>query len=201
MLTGELPIGRFVAPSKRVAIDVRLDEVVLRTLFRGQVLQMLIGIVLIAIGARCWAPNLHVPQLAVSGVIVHIYGLVMIISAAVVCSRIKGIDYSKPIDQIRAKLGSLQSAYLFFGPIIGFAWWLIWIPICVAIGFEAVLHPNCLYVSVIVGVAGLLASQFLYLKVLKTGEGTAEKWRMRLSGKSIAFADHELDQIEIAKIR
>ncbi len=32
MLTGELPIGRFAAPSKRVAIDVRLDEVVLRTL-------------------------------------------------------------------------------------------------------------------------------------------------------------------------
>ncbi|WP_236622155.1 serine/threonine-protein kinase, partial [Novipirellula maiorica] len=32
MLTGELPIGRFAAPSKKVEIDVRLDEVVLRTL-------------------------------------------------------------------------------------------------------------------------------------------------------------------------
>ena len=32
MLTGELPIGRFAAPSKKVQIDVRLDEVVLRTL-------------------------------------------------------------------------------------------------------------------------------------------------------------------------
>ena len=32
MLTGELPIGRFPAPSKKVAIDVRLDDVVLRTL-------------------------------------------------------------------------------------------------------------------------------------------------------------------------
>ena len=30
MLTGELPIGRFAAPSKKVQIDVRLDEVVLR---------------------------------------------------------------------------------------------------------------------------------------------------------------------------
>jgi serine/threonine protein kinase len=34
MLTGELPLGRFAAPSKRVQIDVRLDEVVLRTLER-----------------------------------------------------------------------------------------------------------------------------------------------------------------------
>jgi len=32
MLTGELPLGRFPAPSQRVQIDVRLDEVVLRTL-------------------------------------------------------------------------------------------------------------------------------------------------------------------------
>ena len=30
MLTGELPIGRFAPPSKKVQIDVRLDEVVLR---------------------------------------------------------------------------------------------------------------------------------------------------------------------------
>lgn len=32
MLTGELPIGRFAAPSRRVQVDVRLDEVVLRAL-------------------------------------------------------------------------------------------------------------------------------------------------------------------------
>lgn len=32
LLTGELPIGRFEVPSKKVQIDLRLDEVVLRTL-------------------------------------------------------------------------------------------------------------------------------------------------------------------------
>jgi predicted Ser/Thr protein kinase len=32
LLTGELPIGRFAAPSHRVQLDVRLDEVVLRSL-------------------------------------------------------------------------------------------------------------------------------------------------------------------------
>jgi eukaryotic-like serine/threonine-protein kinase len=32
MLTGELPLGRFAPPSTKVQIDVRLDEVVLRTL-------------------------------------------------------------------------------------------------------------------------------------------------------------------------
>lgn len=32
MLTGELPVGRFALPSQRVAVDVRLDEVVLKSL-------------------------------------------------------------------------------------------------------------------------------------------------------------------------
>jgi serine/threonine protein kinase len=32
LLTGELPLGRFAPPSRKVAIDVRLDEVVLKTL-------------------------------------------------------------------------------------------------------------------------------------------------------------------------
>ncbi len=34
MLTGEVPIGHFEPPSKKVEIDVRLDEIVLRTLAR-----------------------------------------------------------------------------------------------------------------------------------------------------------------------
>jgi serine/threonine protein kinase len=34
MLTGEVPMGRFDPPSKRVSVDVRLDDVVLRTLER-----------------------------------------------------------------------------------------------------------------------------------------------------------------------
>ncbi len=32
MLTGELPLGRFPAPSQKVQVDVRLDEIVLKTL-------------------------------------------------------------------------------------------------------------------------------------------------------------------------
>jgi serine/threonine protein kinase len=32
MLTGELPLGRFAPPSKKVQVDVRLDEIVLRAL-------------------------------------------------------------------------------------------------------------------------------------------------------------------------
>jgi serine/threonine protein kinase len=32
MLTGELPLGRFALPSQKVQVDVRLDDIVLKTL-------------------------------------------------------------------------------------------------------------------------------------------------------------------------
>ncbi|HIF07604.1 MAG TPA: serine/threonine protein kinase, partial [Gemmatimonadetes bacterium] len=35
ILTGDLPMGRFEAPSQRVAVDVKVDEIVLRTLERS----------------------------------------------------------------------------------------------------------------------------------------------------------------------
>jgi eukaryotic-like serine/threonine-protein kinase len=278
MLTGELPIGRFAAPSQKVEIDVRLDEVVLRTLekepqrryqrasqikldvqsitstnnpayaktlvgetepreterptrttleqqelagrllltrrqlmerienslrplFRGELLQMLIGVAFIALGAQCWARNMDVAHRVVNGVILHVYGVFVIGSAAAVCTRIKRIDYSKPVDNIRSALDSVQYVYLSVGPIIGSAWWLMWIPFCVAIGFDAVLHPNCLYVSLFVGVIGILVSVWLFRRVLKSDKTSARSWRRKLSGESIAAAYLALEEIESAQIR
>jgi serine/threonine protein kinase len=276
MLTGELPIGRFAPPSEKVEIDVRLDEVVLRTLekepqrryqhasqiksdvqlitstddpalaqtvvedaqsysnesttvsleqqelagrllltrrqliqrvedslrpfFRRQVLQILIGVVFIAIGARCWAPNLQIPYRVVCGVIIHVYGLLLIISAAITCSGIKRIDYSKPVGQIRGKLDSIRSSYLRRSPAVGFAWWLLWVPFGVAIGFDEVLNPNSLWPAVGVGVVGSVVSVVLYVMVLKSNKDSAETWRRKLSGESITNAYLALEEIEGAKI-
>jgi eukaryotic-like serine/threonine-protein kinase len=278
MLTGELPIGRFAAPSKKVEIDVRLDEVVLRTLekepqrryqhasqiksdvqsitstsnpalaptvnydsqpldhqdtattnlaqqelagrmlltrrqlmervekslrplFRGQVLQILIGIVLVVLGAQCWARNTQIPHRVVNGVILHVYGVIVIAQALLVCTRIRRIDYSKSIVDIRSKLDSLQSGYLRAGVIIGFVWWLMWIPLAVALGFDFVLHPNSLIVSLVVGIGGLVASVWLYWRALRSGNATSESWRRKFSGESIAAAYIALDEIEYAQIR
>lgn len=272
MLTGELPIGRFAAPSKKVEIDVRLDDVVLRTLEKeprrryqrasqiksdmqsiasgdrdalaptqvlgsesqrhrvdsatgieaqeragrllltrrqlmdrvdsslrplvaGQSLQIFCGVALIALGAYCWAPNTHVPSRLASGLIVHIYGLFLIISAVNVLVRIKRIDTSQSILQVREKLDAVQSFSLRVGPIIGFAWWLIWIPVVVAIGFDPVLHPNSLYPALIVGLIGILVSCSLYGIAMKS-----DHWRQKVGGRSVATANRVLDEIEQAKI-
>lgn len=279
MLTGELPIGRFAAPSAKVEIDVRLDDVVLRTLekepqrryqrasqiksdvqsistndpafaptvvrdtgsfgnrgqvypatleqqelagrllltrrqlmervekslrplFRGQLLQILIGVALILLGAQCWARNTHIWHRVVNGVIVHVYGVIVISQGALVCTRIRQIDYSKSVDDIRGKLDGVRSGYLRAGIVIGFAWWLMWIPVCVAFGIDAVvLYPNSLFVSLLVGVVGLVVSVWLYWRALRSGSPGSLSWRKRFSGESLAAADLALDEIENAQIR
>ena len=279
MLTGELPIGRFAPPSKKVEIDVRLDEVVMRTLeqepqrryqhasqiksdvqlitstrnpalmrtlanetqpqndqepataslaqqelagrmlltrrqlmervenslqplFRGQMLQVLIGVALIALGVYCWAQNTQVPHRVACGVILHVYGVIVISQALLVVTRIRRIDYSKSVVDIRSKLDSLRSGYLRAGIIIGFIWWLMWIPVCVAVGFDAVvLYRNSLVVSLVVGIVGFIVSVWLYWRALRSSNPSAETWRTKLSGESIAAAYLALDEIEKAQIR
>jgi serine/threonine-protein kinase len=288
MLTGELPIGRFAAPSAKVAIDVRLDDVVLRTLekepqrryqrasqiksdvqsiasdenvasstatnesppyaktlaagvpsdagqqtkavsiveqevagrflltrqklmqrvkdslrplLRGQVLQIFFGIGIIILGVQCWSRNTNIPHRLISGIILHVYGIVMIAAAAAVCTRVNRIDYSKPVREIREKIEHLQSVYLGVGPLFGFPWWLMWIPACVAIGFDAVvIYRNSLIPSLVIGVVGLLASLWLYLRALKSGRDSAGSWKTQFSGKSIAAATLALNEIENAQI-
>ncbi|TWU28182.1 serine/threonine-protein kinase [Bythopirellula polymerisocia] len=278
MLTGELPIGRFAAPSKKVEIDVRLDEVVLRTLekepqlryqhasqvksdvqsitstsnsalartvvyeakpqddqesataslahqelagrmlltrrqllervekslqplFRGQVLQVLFGIALIVLGVQCWARNTEIPHRVVSGVILHVYGVIVIAQGLLVCTRIRKIDYSKSVVEIRNKLDSLRSGYLRAGVVIGFVWWLMWIPVAVALGFDAVVvYRNSLVPSLVIGIIGLVVSVWLYWRALRTGNASAESWRRKLAGESIAAAYLALDEIENAQI-
>jgi serine/threonine-protein kinase len=283
MLTGELPIGRFAAPSRKVDIDVRLDEVVLRTLekepqrryqhasqiksdmqtiastdnpafaptmvlgetdqqtdrassvtpstanlhhqelaarllltrrelmdrirtslrplVRGQIIQILIGVVIIAVGVQCWARNTHVPHRLLSGAILHVYGILVIAAGAAVCTRINRIDYSETVEQVRSRLDAVRNIYLQVGAVIGFPWWLMWIPVTVAIGFDAVLHPNSLIPSLLVGVIGMVVSYWLYVRVQQADKPSAERWRKKFAGKSIANAYLCLHEMEQAQIR
>lgn len=283
MLTGELPIGRFAAPSRKVEIDVRLDEVVLRTLekepqrryqhasqiksdvqaitsavnpslaptmdlgdvssqsdpatdstvshaslqqqelaarlllsrrelmnrvrmslkplFRWQLFQVVIGILIILLGVQCWARNTDVLPRMISGGILHVYGVLVIAAGLAVCTRINRIDYSEPIAQIRDKLDAVRIMYLRVGGLIGFPWWLMWIPATVAIGFDGVLYPTSLIPSLVFGVIGMGISYWLYLRVQRPGRPSAEAWRTRFAGNSLKEAYWVLNEIEQAQIQ
>lgn len=286
MLTGELPIGRFDPPSRRVKIDVRLDEVVLRTLEkeplrryqaaseiksdlqsipattentlapteyhvaqrsehgpqssdqnmaardramsveqqetaarlllsrrelmdrvkkslqplrRGQVIQILIGVAFIILGVQLWARNTDVPHRVINGVILHVYGVIVIAAGAHVCTRIGRMDYSKPVGQVRKMLDNVRKAYLLSGPLVGFPWWVMWIPVAVACGLDIVMHPYCLWVSLAVGIPGWIISMWLYLRFVRS-RTEESKWQKNLIGESLSQAYMALREIERAQI-
>ena len=282
MLTGELPIGRFEAPSQKVQIDFRLDEVVLRTLEkepqrryqaasaikldlqsiasnpdnayaptgvhdtrehvsgkaglpvpsaslqqqetaarlllsrrelmdrvrtslhglrRGQIIQILIGVALIILGAQCWAQNIGLSSSRViCGAILHLYGIGVIAAAALVCTRIGRMDYSKPVSEVREMLDKVRTSYLVTGPVIGFPWWLMWIPVIVAFGFDGVMHRYSLWISLAIGIPGLVISLWLYLRLLNSNKDSAKKWQKQFAGESLSKAYMTLGEIERARI-
>lgn len=281
MLTGELPIGRFESPSQKVHIDVRLDEVVLRTLEREpqrryqaaseiksdlqsisstresaiaptmvhqmredlsekagmpvpamsleqqetaarllisrrelmdrvkdslrplrfwHVIQIFIGIALIILGAQLWARNTDVLHKVINGVILHVYGVVVIGTAIHVLTRIGRMDYSKPVKEVREMLDRVRKAYLMTGPVIGFPWWLMWLPVCVAVGFDAVMYPGCLWVSLAIGIPGWAISLWLYQRVLSSNDRSGEQWQKSVIGESLSKAYMTLGELERARI-
>lgn len=285
MLTGEIPAGRFEAPSHKVQLDLRLDEVVLRTLEqepvrryqaaselktaldsisatpdknlaatiatgtqsdvglnspftrtsatdlnqqetaarlllsrqelmgriklalqplrRGMLIQILFGVALIVLGAQCWAQNTDIPHRLICGIVLHIYGVVVIGAGAHVLTRIRRIDYSQATRNIRERLEHVRSAQLIEGPIVGFPWWLMWIPVSVAFGFDQVMHPSALWVSLAVGIFGFGISLWLHRRFTnqtKDGENANSRWRAQIVGASLHSAHKTLCEIENASI-
>lgn len=285
MLTGELPIGRFEVPSQKVQIDVRLDEVVLRTLEKeplrryqaaseikldldsiastvqeelaptlvsvpvqhshddedekigmpvpalslqqqesaarlllsrrelmdrvknslrplrfGQIVQIFIGIAIVLLGVQCWTRNTDVLYRVINGVILHVYGVVMIGASAHVLTRMRLVDYSNPVREVRVMLDRVRQAYLLVGPLIGFPWWLMWIPVSVAIGFDAVLYPRCLWPSLAIGISGVAISLWFYLSILNSRKTSAKKWQKSFIGASLSKSQMMLDEIERAGV-
>jgi serine/threonine-protein kinase len=169
----------------------------LQPLFNGQMIQVVFGIVFIIFGALCWAKNTDVLHRVICGVILHVYGVITIAQAANVATRIKRIDFSEPVDAIRNKLDHVRSGHL----RAAFAWWLMWIPVSVALGFDEVAtYPQSLYVGLAVGVVGFVVSVWLYTRAIRFGGDSAELRRSHLSGRSIKAAHLALDEIEKANI-
>ncbi len=278
MLTGELPIGRFESPSQKVHIDVRLDEVVLRTLEkeprrryqaaseiksdlysiastpdanvptsvdhfnnemsdtiqparhdvqqqetaarllvsrrvlmdrvkaslrplrRGQIILVFVGIAIIALGAQCWARNTDVPHRLVCGLILHVYGIVVIGAGAHVWTRISRVDVSKPVEEVRNMLERVHKSYLLGGPLVGFPWWLMWLPVAVSFGADIVMHPYCFWVSLAVGLPGFVGSLWIHQRIINAYNNPKTKWQKPFVGGSLAQAHASLDEIERAGI-
>lgn len=143
----------------------------LRPLFWGQLVQVLLGIGLILIGARTWTPHMDVPHLLLAGLSVHVLGIATLIAGGMVCSLIVRIDHTAPVLLLQRRLAQLRKTYILAGICTGLPWWVMWVPVLMALAMSvagidlyAVAQRgttsagNWLNISLGIGVLGLLAT-------------------------------------------
>lgn len=174
----------------------------LRPLFWGQIVQILFGVLNILIGIAFWSEHRDVMHLFCIGLILHVYGVITVITAGYTLGRISGIDYAAPVLEIQKQLASVRRAYVGSGIIAGHAWWLLWIPYTVVIfaylGIDIhAVSPSYLYISVAVGIVGLLAMLGLQYWASSSRNGKfGQRFTESMIGGSLRRAQRVLDEVK-----
>ena len=105
----------------------------MRPLFWGQALQMLFGIGMMLLGVACWTRHLHFPVFLVSGLVVHAYGLLVVVLSVRTLALVSGTDFSEPVVAIQSRLARLRRRYLLSGYAAVLPLWVLWMPVLLAI--------------------------------------------------------------------
>ena len=135
----------------------------LRPLVWGQVLQILLGIGLIVLGVACWSRNSGAATLFAIGIGVHVFGVVNIMLAGITLGRASRIDHAAPVLSIQKQIAQLLQVYLRTSSVCGLAWWLMWLPVTLAVAGLAridltVQAPAYVWSGLAVSVVGLVAT-------------------------------------------
>lgn len=118
--------------------DDRLDRAHrhLRPLRWGQYLQIAAGVVVMVLFAPFWVEHLDDAHLMADGLMLHAYGLMMILTAARNLELQSRLDYAAPVLEIQRRLAALRYWRLREGLIYGVTGCFIWIPL-VLVTFES----------------------------------------------------------------
>lgn len=112
--------------------DGKLDKARhgLRPLVWGQVIQLAIGVLIAIWAAAFWATHWQVVHLLVCGLLVHAYGILLIVFAARVLYLIQRIDYAAPVLAIQRQLADLRAWRVRVeSPVHAVLGCFIWIPV------------------------------------------------------------------------
>ncbi len=148
----------------------KLDKVrgSLRRLYWGRIVQILFGDALIYFGIISSMRYHATPHLLFCGLCMLVYGVLIVVLGGVTLGRVSRIDYAAPVLEIQKRISALDRAHVVASLCAGLPWWLLWIAIFVLevkanLGVDLfVTAPGFVWISVVVGIAGLVASWWFY---------------------------------------
>ncbi len=178
----------------------------LRPLLFGQCLSMLFGIALILLGVKTWNAHVGTPHLLLAGLLLHVAGVATVAAAAHVCALIMRIDHAVPVLELQRRLARLRRAYVLGGMIVGLPWWLLWIPVAMALAALAgidvyaaaggVSASSWVMVSVAIGVLGLVGTWLFHRWAQAPSRAAlAARIAQAAAGESLRKAQAEIDAL------
>ena len=170
-------------------------------LYGGQCLQMALGSAMIAAGVFGWARDARLPYLVVAGVILHAYGIALVIAGARTIWLSNRIDYAAPVVSIQRQLGDLRAWYVRCSVWLGQAWWFLWMPCFMVAAAAAGVDvwrraPGLFGLGTAIGVVGLLLTAGAYRLARRPGWGWLSVVNDdAMAGASLRRAHAVLDEI------
>ena len=182
----------------------KLDKVrrSLRRLYWGQIAQILFGDAMILFGIFSSLRYQAVPHLLFCGMSLLVYGVLVVVFGGVSLARISRIDYAAPVLEIQKQVNVLRHTYVITSVCAGLPWWLLWIAVVALeamsnLGIDLfVTAPAFMWGNVIVGIAGLLATGWLYRWARDPRHPRlAAALDNTVTGRSLRNAKRQLDEI------
>jgi hypothetical protein len=155
------------AISRHLFTESRVDKAKarLRPLLVGQLIQLGAGIALTMFFAQFWIAHTDSTLLLVSGLLMHAWSVLLVISAVMELLLITRLSYAAPVLTIQRTLAYLRTWRTRMAPWLGLPFWLLWMPL-LAVAFEvlfgAEMHADVFWYGIPIGIAGLLATLWFH---------------------------------------
>lgn len=198
-----------LADQNRLALQALTDNRIERAksalwpLVIGLWAQTLFGVSLAVLFAMFWIRHMDSIHLAIAGILVHAYGLIMIIDAGSQLAMIRQIDHGKPVLEIQTSLAKLRDRRVRLAPwLYGVTGCVIWVPFLMVlfatlgadIWVKAPIVVDWFILCAAVSLAVLFLFQWLVIR--RPGSWLARSIADMNAGKSLTKARKFLVEIE-----
>lgn len=175
----------------------------LRPLARAQLWLIAIGALTALLGVAAWHGTLERPGGPfVGGIVVHAYGVAMILFGAITRALIAGIDWAGPVLEIQRRLARVRKAHVVAGLTIGLSWCAMWIPVMIVgfyllFGVDIVAPSPATWLWMTAGCVAMMAAVWLVHFWARAGGRTAitAAFDRAFTGPHLRRAGAELDAI------
>ncbi len=146
---------------------MRKAKASLRWLQACSIGQVAVGALVTVFCARFWIAHMHEPALLLSGLVLHAYGVAMVIAGVMEMLLLVRTDYAAQVVTIQRYLNLLRQWRIWTRRWLGLAQWILWVPVSLVmleylVGFDLWSHsPATVLGFLAVGATGLLLTLWL----------------------------------------